>query len=420
MHPADLTHEGGWAESLRKFCLWIFALIPLALLFSRTTTEIMIAVIGLSFLAVVIARRRWMVFTTPVVAVLVVLWVYLFALSGPLAWSDIGRTSFRGFVWLRFLCLFAAATFWLFRDKRDFQKVAILWGVTLWFCIADGLVQGFFGISITGRPVFVGQRLTGPLDRPNIGRFTAFLLYPAFAAFLLARESWLDRRRAIVLAFSMVLIIFFVVFTAERGATLLSLATFISALLLLVMISRQARVAGLALIVVSLIIPFVTVWLSSRLQIRIAPTESIAGDFWNSEYGELMRATVTVWKVQPWTGVGLANFQKVCEVMEPELYWGCLRHPHNIYLEWLAEAGVFGLAGFLLFVGAIAALVLGTLRRRKACPLTVALVIACPILTLFPLVPSQSFFSNWAAMLWWSSISLTCAVAFHLRFRERG
>lgn len=420
MHPADLSVEAGWPDRLRRFCLLVFAFIPLVLLFSRTGTEAMIAFIALSFLAVVFARRRWAVFAVPVIAVLGLVWIFLMVLNTPFAWWDVNRVLTRTVPWLRFIALFAAAVLWLFRDARDFERVALVWGAILGFCIVDGLVQGFFGTSLSGREVFVGQRLTGPLDRPNIGRFTAFLLYPAVAAFLVAREAWLDRFRGALLALFMTVLIFFVVFTAERGATLLGLATFCLAALVLIVIAPRYRMSGAVMIVLAIAITWATVMASARLQIRIAPTQAAAGDFWNSEYGELIRAAFTVWREQPWVGVGLGNFDRVCDAVEPALAYGCLRHPHNIYLEWLTEAGAIGFAGFLVFVGLVGALVLSTLRRRHDSPLTVALVIACPVLTLFPLVPSQSFFSNWAAMLWWSSLSMTCAAAFHLRYRAGG
>lgn len=416
-YPADISFESGWPDRLRRLCLWVFALIPLVLLFSRTGTEMMIAFIDLCFLAVVFARRRWRVFALPIVAVLVATWAFLMFFNTPLAWWDPATVMTRTVPWLRFFCLFAAAMLWLFRDTEDFFRVSMIWGVTLGFCIIDSYVQGFTGTSLSGHPVFFGQRLTGPLDRPNIGRFTAFLLYPAIAAFLLARESSLDRTRGAFLFLFLIAVVFFVVFTAERGATLLSLATLFLATFILMILVPRLRLPGAALIVLSCAITVATIWFSARLQIRIAPTEETAHDFWNSEYGELIRATFTVWRQQPWVGVGLGNFQQVCDGVEPELLNGCLRHPHNIYLEWLAEAGVIGLAGFLAFVGLVAATVLGTLRHRRERPLAVALVIACPVLTLFPLVPSQSFFSNWAAMLWWSSLSMTFAVAFHIRHR---
>ena len=420
MLAAGLSSEDGWPDRLRRGCLWLFAFVPAVLLFSRTGAEIMIAAIDLSFLAVVIARRRFAVFAVPVVAVLIVLWFYLMAVNAPLAYPDTWRVFQRGFFWLRFWCLFAAVVFWLFRDARDFERLAIVWGATLAFCIIDGLVQGFFGVSLSGRNMFAAQRLTGPLDRPNIGRFTAFLFYPAVAAYLLARETTLDRRRIAVLAAGMLLAIFFIVFTAERGATLLALATFFGALVLLMIYMPKMRWQGIALIVLSIVITYATIWYSARVNVRVVPSVGAARDFWKSEYGELILIAISVWRQQPITGVGLGNFGLVCEAIQHDLIWGCLRHPHNIYLEWLAEAGTIGLAGFLAFVAMVAALVLPCLRLRKRQPLAVALVIACPVLTLFPLVPGQSFFSNWPAMLWWSSLSLTCAVAVHLRTRVQG
>jgi O-antigen ligase len=420
MLAAGLSSEDGWPDRLRRGCLWLFAFVPAVLLFSRTGAEIMIAVIDLSFLAVVFARRRFAVFAVPVVAILIAIWLYLMAVNAPLAYADTWRVFHRGFFWLRFWCLFAAVVFWLFRDARDFEKLAIVWGATLAFCIVDSLVQGFFGASLSGRGVFERQRLTGPLDRPNIGRFTVFLFYPAVAAYLLVREKTLDGQRIAALAAGMLLAIFFVVFTAERGATLLAFATFFGALLLLMIYMPKMRWPGIILIVLSVVITYATIWYSTRLQIRVAPSVGVARDFWKSEYGELILIALSVWRQQPITGVGLGNFDVVCNAVEQNLIWGCLRHPHNIYLEWLSEAGVIGLAGFVVFAGLVAALVLPCLRFRKERPLAVALVIACPVLTLFPLVPGQSFFSNWPAMLWWSSLSLTCAVAVHLRARAQG
>ncbi len=349
----------------------------------------------------------------PLVAVPLATWLFLVAISGPLAWWEPLAAVGRGLAWLRFVCFFAAVVFWLFADEGDFRKVVICWGAVLAVVIVDGLVQGFFGTSLSGRPIFEGQRLTGPLKRPNIGRFVAFLFYPCLAAYLLHAGRALDARRMVALALVLAVVVFFTVFSAERSATLLGLATVTGASIFLMARGRWYTVAGLGAIAASYAISALAVMANARLQIRIAPTAGIAQDFWNSEYGELIRAAVTAWKVQPATGVGLGNFMRVCDAFEPELAFGCLAHPHNIYLEWLAEAGAPGLAGLAVFALIATVSVLLVLRLWKKRPLFASVAAVGTIPTLFPLVPSQSFFSNWPAILWWSSLALACATALH-------
>jgi O-antigen ligase len=416
-HAGDLAGEGGWATRLRLACNYLFAILPLMLLITRVGAEIIVAVIGLSFLAVIFARRRWDVLARPLVAVPIAIWLFLMAVNTPLAWWDPSAVLGRTVPWLRFFCLFGAVVFWLFADERDFRRIVIAWGMTVGFVIVDGFVQGVFGTSLSGHTLFKVQRLTGPLDRPNIGRFVALLFYPGLAAFLLFGERGLDQKRIAALAVTLAGAVAFTVFTGERTATALSLATFTVATVVLILVVPRFRLAGALGILAILAVAALTVYLSGRLQMRIEPTLAVFRDFWNSEYGELIRAAVTVWQVQPWAGVGLGNFDMVCEAWEPELLYGCLRHPHNIYLEWLAEGGVIGLSGFVAFIGVVLTQIFGMLRLRREWPALTALVIACPMLTFLPFVPSQSFFSNWPAILWWTSLAMTCAVAVHARHR---
>src|SRR3546814_6987242 len=52
----------------------------------------------------------------------------------------------------------------------------------------DGYVQLLTGTSLSGN-IATGERLTGPLDRPNIGMFTARMGFPLLAAALTLAAS---------------------------------------------------------------------------------------------------------------------------------------------------------------------------------------------------------------------------------------
>ena len=61
-----------------------------------------------------------------------------------------------------------------------------------------------------------------------------------------------------------------------------------------------------------------------------------------------------MWKDHPLHGIGLNNFTYLCK--NDQRYKkllkniGCVTHPHNFYLQWLVETGVFGLLLFLCYL----------------------------------------------------------------------
>jgi O-antigen ligase len=133
-----------------------------------------------------------------------------------------------------------------------------------------------------------------------------------------------------------------------------------------------------------------------------------------SPYGAVWHNGYVAWHSAPIMGVGMSNFVPMCEKLGrsagfrnelPE--WKelrCVRHPHNIYLEWAAELGLIGLA---FFIGLIIFWV-RHIKRNMPDPdqdaglyyMWLGSAIGL-IAFLWPLMASLSFFSNWSAVLFW-------------------
>jgi O-antigen ligase len=414
----ELTAASGWTDVLRRINLFLFALLPLLLLFWRGGADAAASVIGISFLAVAVARRQWGLATHPLFAVLLATWLLLNLLVSPLA-VDPAASFSRSVVWLRFALLFAAATCWLIQSRRDLKLVVVIWGATLAVSIIDGLVQLISGTSLTGNPMYNTTRLTGPLDRPNIGMFVARLGFPLLAAAPLLPGL---RGRGIHIAAVAVAAVagfVFILLTGERSAALLCVAALGAAGLGGILTFPRYRLQVLAILVVTASVGVGVAAMSERIRLRIEQFGIVLKHFTDSHYAELFGIGFDIWRNYPVFGAGMKNFQASCwAISAPQVTDGCPTHPHNIYIEWLAETGTAGLVFYLAFLMLVVVAAWPLLRGSTTARLTGLLVAGCFVVLLFPLIATQSQFSNWPALVFWTSLAMTMAVA-RLALKER-
>ena len=398
---------------LRRANLFLFAALPAALLFSRGIADAMVVVIGLSFLAVILAQRQWGVFRHPLILPLLITWLILNIAVSPFA-IDPEASYSRSLPWLRFIVFFAAVSFWILKTRQDVSTLALAWGIILLGVAADGLIQLLFGMSLSGQPIF-SNRLTGPLDRPNIGIFVARIGLPLMAAWAWLAETRKHRHlvysKLLILAFSAIMMMF-IFLTGERAASLLTIIALTAVVILIMILLPRYRLHGfLGLAVVGIAVAGILVT-SERILNRAKATVEVVGDIWGSIYGELIGAGLRIWLDNPLTGVGLKNFRTACEEIRDRFPISeCNPHPHNIYVEWLSEAGIIASLGFAIFVTFFALSLIKPLSRKNNGRIAGAFLVGSAIVTLFPFTASQSFFSNWPAMLLWSSLACTAAMA---------
>jgi O-antigen ligase len=107
-------------------------------------------------------------------------------------------------------------------------------------------------------------------------------------------------------------------------------------------------------------------------------------------------------------GIGVRNFRNFCS--QPE-YFGahersCSTHPHNTYIQILAETGLIGFAFIILilfyFIFKCVLHFKGAIFQKKyyfndfeIC------LLAAILITIWPFVPSGNFFNNWISIIYY-------------------
>jgi O-antigen ligase len=123
-------------------------------------------------------------------------------------------------------------------------------------------------------------------------------------------------------------------------------------------------------------------------------------------HDSLIRTAYNMFKDQPIFGHGPKMFRIICA--NEKYATGvspCMTHPHNFYIQLLAETGIIG---FLFLFSALSYVVFISLRQFKSIifkqkrPLTdyQVCLLAGILIIVWPLTPNGNFFNNWLMVVY--------------------
>jgi len=113
-------------------------------------------------------------------------------------------------------------------------------------------------------------------------------------------------------------------------------------------------------------------------------------------------AAVSIFKDYKLLGIGPKNYRFKC--FEDKYYlneYSCSTHPHNYFLQLLAETGIVGFTVFTIIYFIFIYLFFKNLfsydEKNSLCKL---ILISCFLVNFLPLLPSGNFFNNWVSILY--------------------
>lgn len=399
--------------------MWFLAYVatlflPWALIFDRGAADGCCSLIGVLFLWKSYKSKDWEWLKDPFISVGFLAWAWLVLVVSPLAVAPAG--SFGVAVpWIRYIIMFAALKLWVLEKEESTIFLAKMLAVMLSCVLIDTLWQYIYGVSLTGNLRDYSKRLTGPMDNVKVGIFIAKLLLPAV---VICTFSSLCQKRYSCLIYAVLLLAgeVIILLSGERTAFVSSMLGVFGGMLLLALTEKYVRIAAPIVATLMAAVLFFLIktqdWVMQR---AVAFKDTIFG-FTDSVYGKIFGSAYVIGKENWLHGTGLKGYRIVSHAMEdkenPYCAGGefCNLHPHNIYLEWFSEAGFIGV---LLFSSMVIILFITALRCfrqtsgiRRLLP---ASAFAVALINFFPLMVTQSIFSNWPAILLWYSVAVAFA-----------
>jgi O-antigen ligase len=370
--------------------------------------DLIVSISSLFFLFYVIKNKKFYYFDNKFFFIFLFFWV-IFIISSLFS-NDIFFSLKSSIFYFR-IGVFSCLIWYLIeKDKSILSYFYYSLVFTFLILVIDGYYQYFNGENILGYKKY-GIRIASFFkDELIMGSFLSRLFPLLFALFLVKDKKRLE---SYLIGFLFILVDVLIFISGERAAFFfLNLST-----IFIIILIKKYQIFRLITFILGLICIFLLSLNSTNLTERMVlePLRSLnflkssANEkpiFFTKNHDSHIRTAFEMFKSNPVLGHGPKMFRKKCS--DPQYRFdsrSCTTHPHNFFIQLLAETGVLGfsyLFGCFFYVLYCAFRQIKSIILKEERYLTdyqVSLLGAI-LITVWPFSPNGNFFNNWLMIVY--------------------
>ena len=300
-------------------------------------------------------------------------------------------------------------SFLIDQNKKILDYFYYVFIVTFFALIVDGYIQYFTGFNILGFPI-QGIRVSSFFREELILGSYLVRLLPLFLALFIVRKN--KSSFEIYSFFIFFILLYVLIFMSGERTSFFFLNLFIVFNLLFI---SNYRILRLLVFIISICSVVLLVVNDSNYYDRYVdqPIKSFGMDniskekkIFSPEHDSLYRTALNMFLDKPLLGHGPKLFRLKCS--NPKYATGnkpCDTHPHNFYIQLLAETGIIGflfLIGILIYLSYL--MIKNTwnnfLNKQALLTNYQICLLSGLLITLWPLSPNGSFFNNYLMIVY--------------------
>ena len=429
-----------------NYLSYLISLVPVALILGAFIADLIATFCAIIFLYISVKEKLRTIYTFWIVKLLILFCIYLIFKS--LINNEESHSILRSFFYIRYV-LFSLLICYIYNLNPKFTKIFLkiltatliilsIHSYFIHFFTFDILRMNFGEISLKQNFTTIFTQYGVPYDYRISGLFYSESILGSYIVKILPLYLGLVFLNNKSKKYFILTIIFFflIIISGERSSIALSIL-FLTNFFLIYNSSIKKKIYYISIFFLIFIFAISNPNLKNRIidntifniteknivkkdELNITKTEIQSSQSGSIFFKDKLNINIfslghqghftSAWKIfvdNPIFGIGIKNFRYECKKPQYKDVYACTTHPHNTYIQLLAETGIIGFF-FIFIIFIYLSYKIFTLIFFRKAKIKFSNHYKCFLLGVFinfwPLIPTGSFFNNWLSICYFLSL----------------